>query len=130
MTNRIKNTLIAGLLTVSLTAPMVAEAGGPRSQAEKRRNEKKNEWRNLAIASGALGVLGILGKDGTLTTLGTVGALYSAYRYEQDRKSESKLASQRAAMYSRTSFVLNGKRYQRKTVWKNGKKYYTFVRAR
>jgi hypothetical protein len=32
-------------------------------------------------------------------------------------------------MFGRRSFTRNGKRYVRKTVWKNGKKYYQFVRA-
>lgn len=92
-----------------------------------RRQKTKNEWRNLAIAAGALGVLGLLKKDNTLTFAGAAGALYSAYRYEQDRKSQSKIDRARAAYFSKPYFVRNGKRYDRKTVVKNGKKYYQFV---
>lgn len=93
------------------------------------RQGKKNEWRNLGIAGGAAGVLGLLTHNKTLTVLGLGGGLYSAYRYEQDRKSQSKLARQRAELFNRRSFVHNGKRYVRKTRVKNGQKYYYFARA-
>lgn len=94
-----------------------------------RRQDKKNEWRNIAYVSGGLGILGLLKNDKTLFFAGTAGALYSAYRYEQDRKSQSKLARTRAAYFSRPYFYRDGKKYVRKTTWKNGKKHYYFARA-
>jgi hypothetical protein len=101
-----------------------------QSQAElKRRQQKKNEWRNLAYVGGALAILGMTNKNSTLTGIGVVGALYSATRYEQDRKSQSKMQRARASVYGRPSFVYNGKRYVRKTVKKYGQTYYTFVRG-
>jgi hypothetical protein len=108
-------------------APTYAEA--QTKQQLDQRQKKKNEWRNFAYAGGALALLGLLNKNSTLTAVGAAGALYSAHRYEQDRKSQSSMQRQRAQLFSRTSFVQNGHRYNRKTVWKNGKKYYTFVRA-
>jgi hypothetical protein len=95
----------------------------------KRRQDKKNEWRNIAYVAGGLGVLGLLRNDKTLFFGGTAGALYSAYRYEQDRKSQSKLNRTRAAYFSRPYFYRDGKKYVRKTTWKNGKKHYYFARA-
>ncbi len=95
-----------------------------------RRQSKKNEWRNLTIAGGAAGILGLLTKNKTLTYLGLGGGLYSAYRYEQDRKSQSKLAQQRAALFRRTSFTHNGHKYVRKTKWVKGKKNYYFAKVR
>jgi hypothetical protein len=95
----------------------------------KRRQDKKNEWRNIAYASGGLAIIGLLRKDSTLTFAGAAGALYSAYRYEQDRKSQSKLARTRAAYFSRPYFYRDGKKFVRKTTWKNGKKYFYFARA-
>lgn len=95
----------------------------------KRRQDKKNEWRNIAYASGGLALLGLLNKDSTLTFAGAAGALYSAYRYEQDRKSQSKLARTRAEYFSRPYFYRDGKKFVRKTTWKKGKKYYYFARA-
>ncbi|MCC7229081.1 MAG: hypothetical protein IT203_01720 [Fimbriimonadaceae bacterium] len=118
-------------VAVSVAAPSMVQAQSIRDLDKliNRRQDKKNEWRNIAIASGAVGILGLLNHDSTLTFVGTAGALYSAYRYEQDRKSQSKLNRTRAAYFSRGSFTRNGKRYVRKTTWKRGKKYYYFARA-
>jgi len=112
---------VAVIGTVS-TVPITATA-----QSEHRQ-QKKNEWRNIAIGSGALGVLGLFKHDSTLTFAGTAGALYSTYRYEQDRKSQSKTDRARADMFGRSSFDRDGHHYVRKTVNKDGKKYYRFVR--
>ena len=60
--------------------------------------------------------------------MGLAGALYSAYRYEQDRKSQSKTDRARAAYFHKTYFYRNGHKYVRKTVYKDGQKYYRFVR--
>ncbi len=103
---------------------------GDLDKALSHRQDKKNEWRNIALASGAVAILGLLNKDSTLTFAGTIGALYSANRYEQDRKSQSKLARTRASYFSRESFYRNGVRYDRHTKWKKGKKYYYFQKVK
>src|SRR5688572_8474063 len=123
--------LMALVMAFTVLAPAVASAQSARDLERliDKRQDKKNEWRNIAIAAGAVGVLGLLKKDSTLTFAGAAGALYAAWRYEQDRKSQSRLARARAAYFSRTSFTRDGQRYVRKTVWKNGKKYYQFVRS-
>lgn len=100
----------------------------PSRSTSARRQQTKNEWRNIAIGSGAVAILGLLSKDSTLTFVGAAGALYSAYRYEQDRKSQSRLDRTRAAYFSRPYFYRDGVRYDRRTVVKNGSKYYQFVR--
>ena len=115
-------TLIA--LASFAVAPLSASA-----QSSKHRQEQKNTWRNLAIGSGAVGLLGLLKHDDTLTFLGAAGALYSANRYEQDRKSQSKQDHARYLMFQRGSYTRNGHRYKRKTIVKNGQKYYQFVRV-
>ncbi len=102
----------------------------PKSSQSSRRQKSKNEWRNIATAAGALAVLGILKGDNRLTFVGGAGALYSLYRYEQDRKSQSKADRLRATYFSKSYFYRDGHRYNRKTVVKNGKKYYQFVKAR
>ena len=112
-----------------MVAPMSSVAYG-QSQASKHRQQKKNEWRNLAYVGGAAGLLGLLRHDNTLAFAGAAGAAYSAYRYEQDRKSQSSIDRARARMFSRSSFTRNGHRYVRRTFYRNGKKYYQFVRAR
>lgn len=106
-------------------APVAAHA---QSQYHHRQ-ETKNTWRNLAIASGVAGLLGLVTHDSTLTFAGAAGALYSAYRYEQDRKSQSKMAHARYELFRRGSYKRNGHRYKRRTVYKHGHKYYQFVRA-
>ncbi len=96
----------------------------------KSKQGQKNMWRNLAIGGGALGVLGLFKGNSTLTALGLGGGLYSAYRYEQDRKGQSKAERDRAALFSRRSFKHNGHTYVRKTKWVNGKKNYYFAKQR
>ena len=122
---------IAAALALGTTSLGLASTSNAQSINDliNRRQDKKNQWRNLALGGGALGVVGLLTKNSTLTYLGLGGGLYSAYRYEQDRKSQSKLARQRASLFNRSSFTHKGVRYVRKTEWKNGKKYYKFVRA-
>jgi len=118
--------------TAMVTAPLAtAEAQSLRDleNAVKRRQQKKNEWRNIGYGSAAVGLWGLLKGDRTLMFAGAAGALYSAHRYEQDRKSQSKLNRARASYFGRTSFTRNGQRYVRKTVYRNGQKYYQFVRA-
>lgn len=121
--------LVAVALALPLTmAPARAEAQSRKSEIEHRQ-KTKNEWRNIAIGSGALAILGLVEKNGTLTTVGTIGALYAASRYEHDRKSQSRLERSRAALYSNKHIKYKGHRYVRKTVTKRGKKYYQFVRC-
>lgn len=110
-----------------ILAPVTADA--QTSTQLKRRQQKKNEWRNLGYAGAALGIYGALKGDSTLTFVGTTGALYSAYRYEQDRKSQGKMERQRAAIFRRGYYYRNGHKYVKKTTWRNGKKYYYFKRA-
>jgi len=108
-------------------APVAANA---QSAAQKKRQTNKNNWRNLGIAGAAVGVYGLLKGDKILTIAGLGGGAYSAWRYEQDRKSQSAHDRARAQMFAKKSIWKNGHRYDRKTVWKNGHKYYQFVRAR
>lgn len=119
--------VLGGTLAPALTQ---AQSLKDLDRLVQRRQDKKNEWRNIAIASGALGIIGLLRKDQTLFFAGTAGALYSAHRYEQDRKSQSKLQRARAAYFNRGSFVRDGQRYVRRSTYKNGKKYYYFAKAR
>lgn len=124
MKSTLTNCALAALVAISSLAPRSAEAGPPR-----KRQETKNEWRNIAIGSGIVGLLGLVKNDGTLTFVGTAGALYTAWRYEQDRKSQNRQRRARAQIFSRRSFVRDGHRYERRTVVKNGKKYYQFCRV-
>ncbi len=119
----------AAMISGTLLAPISAAAQDWRGRAYHHRQQTKNEWRNIAIGSGALGVLGLLSHDSTLTFAGAGGALYSAWRYDQDRKSENHLARARAEYFSRPYFYRNGVRYNRHTIWKNGHKYYQFRRG-
>lgn len=125
--------LTALALTTSMAImPVMASAQSLRDLEKlvNRRDDKKDEWRTIATAAGALAVIGLLTKDGTLTFAGTAGALYGAWRYEEDRKSSDKLKRARAAYFSKGSFTRNGVRYEKRTVYKGGKKYYQFVKAK
>lgn len=128
----IRNLWNAGALALAFGIPMAFAPATASSQVWReieRRQETKNEWRNIAIGSGAVALLGLISKDPTLTFVGSAGALYSAYRYEQDRKSQDKLARTRAAYFSRPYFVRDGVRYDRKVKYVGGKKHYYFAKA-
>ena len=122
--------LAATMLGGILLTPLSAGAQNWRDVASHHRQQTKNQWRNIAIGSGALGLYGLLKHDNTLTFLGAAGSLYSLSRYEHDRKSQSRIDRARASYFSRPSFYRSGHRYTRKTVWRNGQKYYQFVRGR
>jgi len=130
-----KRNFASGLLSIALIfaigAPTVAPAQSLKDLEKLigHRQDKKNEWRNIAIAAGAVSVLGLLRKDNTLFFLGAAGALYSLDRYEKDRKSQSKLNRAKAAYFQKGSFTRDGHTYKRRLVKKNGKQYYQFVRV-
>lgn len=118
--------LVAAVTVASVGfAPVAANA---QSWASQHRQKSKNNWRNLGIAGGALGALGLLSGNKTLAIAGLAGGAYSAYRYEQDRKSQNRIDRGRAQMFSRPYIYHGGHRYDRKEVWRNGHKYYTFQR--
>lgn len=129
--NLIKAIAVLSVGTVAI-APLSMNSNVAQAQTreQKNRQKHKNDWRNLSIGSGAIALLGLLKGDTTVTFLGAAGSLYSAYRYEQDRKSQSKQDRARAALFSKSSFTRDGQRYVRKTKWVKGKKYYYFAKAR
>lgn len=127
---RFGNGLFSTVLAVAIAGPMVllpADADA-QSSAYKQRQKTKNEWRNIAIGSGLVAIFGLIKDDPTLTFAGSAGALYSAYRYEEDRKSQNKMRRARANLFSRSSFTRNGVKYVRNTKYKGGKKYYYFTK--
>lgn len=98
------------------------------AEQSRRRQQTKNEWRNIALVSGGVAILGLIKHDNRLVFAGSAGALYSLYRYEQDRKSQSSIDRLRAAYFGRPYFVRDGVRYDRRLVTKNGERYYQFAR--
>lgn len=121
---------LASLMMGGAIMPSVAVAQRGLDQELKHRQKTKNDWRNLGYAGGALGLYGLLKGDKNLAVIGLGGGLYSAYRYEQDRKSQSNTAQARARFFSRRSFDYNGKHYVRREVVKNGHRYYQFAPSR
>jgi len=127
---RIGKGLLSSLLAMSFALPMALIPSNAEAQrsAYEQRQKTKNEWRNIGIGSGLVAIFGLLKDDPTLTFAGSAGALYSAYRYEEDRKSQNRMRRARAEMFSRSSFTRNGVKYVRNTKYKNGKKYYYFAK--
>ena len=115
-------------LVAIVLSPIAASAQKSQADASHHRQKTKNQWRNLAIGGGAATLYGLLKHDNTVTFIGAAGTLYSLNRYEQDRKSQSKVDRARAVAFHRSAFRRNGQHYVRKTVTRNGKKYYQFVR--
>lgn len=118
----------AGLMAALVMGGAVVPAISASAQDSHHRQQTKNLWRNISIGAGAVGLYGLLKHDNTLAFAGGAGALYSLNRYEQDRKSQSRMDHERAAMFSRRSYTRNGHRYVRRTVTRNGQRYYQFVR--
>ncbi len=123
------NLIAVSVLGSALIAPVQAIAQDGLGQASHHRQQTKNGWRNAAIGSGALGVLGLATHNSTLAVLGLAGGAYSASRYEHDRRSQSHIDRARAAYFSRDHYYEHGHRYVRKTVWRDGHRYYKFVRG-
>jgi len=94
-----------------------------------RREETKQEWRNIGKAAGFLSLLGALDRDRTLVFAGQVGSLYAAYRYDEDCRSQDRIARARSVYFSQPYFYRDGCRYERRTVYQRGMKYYQFVRC-
>jgi len=90
-------------------APMTASA--QNTPAYKHRQQTKNTWRNIGYGSAALGVYGLITHNSTLTAAGAAGAGYSAYRYEQDRKSQRAMKD---AYYARRYYRYGQSRYSYK----------------
>ena len=122
---------IAGLAIFSMAGglAMVPNTAYAAQHHESHRQQTKNSWRNLAYIAGAVGLYGIFKGDSTLAFVGAAGTLYSLSRYEHDRKSQSHAARERAAIFQRGYFYRDHHKYVRRTVTKNGHKYYQFVRA-
>lgn len=121
--------IAAGVLAGSLIAPIASNAQQTSEEQSHRRQKTKNDWRNVAIGSGAATLFGILKHDNTITFAGAAGTLYSLDRYEKDRRSQSKTDHARARAFGKTSFYRDGHRYVRKSVKRDGKRYYQFVRG-
>jgi hypothetical protein len=129
-----RNSIFAGLAAfavcaVSMSAPINASAQRSLQDESHRRQKTKNDWRNIAIGSGAATAYGLLSHNNTVSILGAAGTLYSLNRYEKDRKSQSKTDRARADFYGRSSYMKNGHRYSRRTVNRNGQRYYTYQRG-
>ena len=127
------NRIALGLATIAVaatltSAPTVASAQS-NSEQSRHRQQTKNDWRNAAIASGILGAVGLVKHNDTLAIAGLAGAVYSASRYEHDRKSQSNIDRRRAATYGKKTVWMHGHRYVRKTVYTHGEKGYKFVRG-
>ena len=103
--------------------------GGYGGYEYDRREQTKREWRSLGAAAGLLGILGTLNHDDTLAFAGTAGALYSEYRYREDQKSQDRIARGRAYYFGQPDFYRDGYRYERRTVDRNGQRYYQFIRC-
>ena len=85
--------LAVSLIGAATLAPTISQA---QSKAQlDRRQQQKNQWRNLTIAAGAVGLYGLIKGDTKLAVIGAAGAAYSANRYEQDRKSQRRLEDRR-----------------------------------
>jgi ABC-type uncharacterized transport system permease subunit len=86
---------------VSVLAAIIfaaAALSGPVRADSTQQN--KNLWRNLGIGAAAVGVAGLANHNSTEALAGAAGAAYSASRYEQERRTQSReRAARRARWY-------------------------------
>lgn len=130
MKNNILKFVTLGLITGAMVMPMTINAQSKSQKEIDRRQKTKKDWQTTANISGGAALLGLLTHNKNLTYLGAGTALYSAYRMQEDTKSQNKTRRERAAFYSQQHYTHKGVRYDRKTVKKNGKTYYSFVKHR
>lgn len=83
-------TKITGIALAATIAALPISASA-QSAAYRHRQKTKNTWRNLGYAGAAVGALGLITHNSTLAIGGLAGGAYSAYRYEQDRKSQNRM---------------------------------------
>jgi hypothetical protein len=79
------------------------------------------------MAAGLLGALNELEHDNTLCFSGNAGALYSFDDYNRDRRDGDECCRARALYFGRDHFYRDGRRYDRRTVDRDGERYYQFV---
>jgi hypothetical protein len=118
---------VLGLLLGAALIPTNARGQDVKKWIDRQTH--KNDWRNLGIAGAGVAGVGLLTHSPLLIGVGVAGGLYSAYRYEEDRKSQNAMARRRHALFSKTTIWENGHKYRRVTVMRNGHKYYAFKRA-
>lgn len=123
----VSNVVLLGLLVGAASMPTDAHSQNIKKWIDRQTH--KNDWRNLGYAGAGVAGLGLLTHSPLLIGAGVAGGLYSAYRYEEDRKSQSKMARRRYALFSKKEVWEHGHRYKRVTVMRNGHKYYAFKRA-
>ena len=97
-------------------------------QDAAHRQGTKNTWRNLGYLSAAAAIYGLLKHDKTITFAGVAGALYSANRYEHDRRSQNASDRARVALFDQGYLDRDGAHYLRHEVTRNGQHYYFFGR--
>src|SRR5438477_4007150 len=93
--------LLAAIMAFAVLALPIMVSAQTLSQQSDQRQKQKNQWRNIGIGAGALALFGLLKHDKALTLGGAAGAGYSAWRYEQDRKSQAHIDTVRTRRYGR-----------------------------
>ncbi|MCW3062771.1 MAG: hypothetical protein JWQ02_4592 [Capsulimonas sp.] len=112
-----------GVLAATAVMALTALAPGA-AFADSQKN--KNNWRNGAIAGGAVGLYGLKNGDTTTAVLGGAAAAYSAKRYEDERKNQAKASRNRARYHrSSSSYISNGRKYYTY----DGHKYYQNLKS-
>jgi hypothetical protein len=86
---------LVGVMAMSLIAPAFADGNSTQ--------KNKNDWRNYTGAGAAVLGYGLLTHNGTATLLGAAGTAYSANRYEQERRSQSRQRDAERQRYYRRS---------------------------
>ena len=126
---------LALTLAVPTLLPATAQAQSWRHESRRDRRDDhrqstKNTWRNLGIAGGALGVAGLLTGNRTLATLGLAGGAYSAYRYEGDRRNQSRFDHDRYEPLRRPAYGYGGDHYDRHERWRDGRREVVIIHRR
>ncbi len=107
--------------SLALLSTLAVSALSPIALADPGKTQKdKNNMRNLGIAGAAIAGYGLLNHNSTATLLGAAAGGYGAYKYEQDRKSQSEQQRARQHTYYHRNYTENGRKYYRY----NGSLYY------
>jgi len=116
-------------LRVMLCASWMGSAGHLPSYGDPKPPRHQGYWRNISVSAAAVGVVTVSSDSRVLTVIGLGGPLYSTARYTEDRKSRKPDELRRAALFRHRSIYVHGRRYTRRTIWRDHAHYYEFVRV-
>ena len=88
-----------------------------------------DDWRDIFFGGGIDIDLNLMFNDDYVYFDGSYGDLYPVYEYDEDCDSSNLELRARAELFSHPFFYRDGHRFERRTISRNGERYYQFFRV-